>query len=211
MVGLIVAILLVLLTRYMVEDVHAITGPRFRPFQGSLLPAYTSFHDRYVASIMFLDSVLRHYSNHNVHPIYVIRDLASGHCFATEDEKFFWQIHLEESRKIPADSGDYRQYLTKERLQAIQQMADTSSSYIMMTDQDLHFVMITLQQYLVEYGLHLNGEAVDWVAIRDIYDSVRYRPLPENLANLKGFTEFNLCELHRILLKFWFLSDHGGA
>ena len=69
--------------------------------------------------------------------------------------------------------------------------------------------MITLQQYLVEYGLHLNGEAVDWVAIRDIYDSVRYRPLPENLTNLQGFTGFNLCELHRILLKFWFHSDHG--
>ena len=194
---------------YMVDDVHAITGSRFRPFQTNHFPAYTSFQDRYLKSIMFLDSVLRHYSNHNVHPIYLIRDLALGHCFATDDEKFFWQIHLEESRKIPSDSGDYRQYLTIERLQAIHQMADTSSSYIMMNDHDLHFIMLTLQQYLVEYGLHLNGEAMDWVTIREIYDFVGYRPLSENRTNLQGFTGFNLRELHRILLKFWFHSDHG--
>jgi hypothetical protein len=50
---------------------------------------------------------------------------------------------------------------------------------------------------------------MDWTIIRDIYTTIRYHPLPENNSNINGFTGFNLCELHRILLKFWYHSDQG--
>lgn len=78
-----------------------------------------------------------------------------------------------------------------------------------MTATDLHFVMLTLQQYLVELGLYLNCEAMDWISFRDVYDTICYRPLRENTANIQGLTGFNLCELHRHLLKFWYYSDKG--
>lgn len=78
-----------------------------------------------------------------------------------------------------------------------------------MTDQDLRFVLLTLQQYLVEHGLFLNGEALDWIAIQETYRTIQYQPLPDNLTNLSGFTGFNLRALHRILLKFWYYSGQG--
>jgi hypothetical protein len=41
---------------YMVHDAYAITGTRFRPFQGRRNIIHDSFQDRYLESILFLDA-----------------------------------------------------------------------------------------------------------------------------------------------------------
>jgi hypothetical protein len=194
---------------YLVKDVHVVTGSRFKSFQGHRQYIHDTNHDRYVESIQFIDKLLRHYSSQNVHPIYVIQEIAYGRCFVNDDDRAYWELHIEEARRVSSDSGDYRQYLTLDRLRVVHSMALLSSSYIQMSDTDLSFVILTLQQYLVDLGLYLNGDVMDWTTIREIYSMIRYKPLPENPANINGFAGFNLCHLHSILLKFWYHSYNG--
>jgi hypothetical protein len=91
----------------LVKDVHVVTGSRFKSFQGRRQYIHDTVQDRYVESILLVDKLFRHYSSQNVHPIYVIHELALGRCFVNDDDRACWQLHIEEARRVSIDSGDY--------------------------------------------------------------------------------------------------------
>ena len=142
---------------YLVHDVYAKVGqyyPRFveaNPLFESPAPV-----DRYVHTIMFLDNMLEHYSRHNVLPKNLIHDLVQGYCLPP-DAADQWRRYLAEVQQIPFGPGAYREYIQVGRLQHIGQFsalcyADHNDRF----DQ-LHCVLYTIQQLLVEYGLFLAG------------------------------------------------------
>ena len=43
----------------------------------------------------------------------------------------------------------------------------------------------------------------------EAYDALNYVSLPENSSNVGGFTGFNFCYFHTMMLKFWYHYADG--
>lgn len=157
-------------------------------------------YTRYIETILFMDDLLRHYSFQNVSPIQLIEDLVTGRCLPPQ-RRSGWFYHLVEVRMVSNEHGEHRQFL--QEAYRIQLRPYLLLPYSQLPDEHFQVAILVLQQHLVELGIYLNGGCVDHVSIEEVYkNQVRYESLPETSATQGGFVGFNLCALHRVMLKF---------